>query len=111
MLTCSVTISDAVNVNALFTANPPTGGGGGGATQFTLSIGRSNPGAVTSDVASINCGNACSAKYDAGTAVTLTATPPGGKTFVSWGGACSGASNICAMTISSNVTALATFSK
>ena len=114
-LTCDVTVGDAMTVNALFAANAPAGGGGGGGgggvSSFTLSIGRSNTGTVTSDIAGINCGNACSAKYNAGTVVTLTATPPAGKTFVSWGGACSGANNTCTLTINSNSSAQANFSK
>ncbi len=118
-LTCTVTIADAMTVNAVFSANPPAGGGGGGAgggttggaTQFTVQIGRSNVGTVTSDVAGINCGNACSAKFNSGTAVTLTATPPTGKTFVSWGGACSGTNSTCILNVNANVSVQANFSK
>ena len=51
---------------------------------------RSNTGTVTSDIAGINCGSTCSAKYNAGTVVTLTATPAAGKTFLGWSNACSG---------------------
>jgi len=112
-LTCSVTIADVMNVTATFTANAGGGGGGGGggSTQFTLSIGRSNPGTVVSDLAGINCGSTCSAKYDSGTAVTLTATPPAGKTFVSWTGACTGATLSCTLTMTKDSSVLATFSK
>ncbi len=111
VLTCTLTVGDSVNVSALFTVNPPAGGGGVGTTQFTLQIGRSNTGTVTSDVAGINCGNACSAKFNAGTAVTLTATPPAGKSFVSWGGACTGTANTCALAINGNLSAQANFSR
>jgi hypothetical protein len=116
-LTCAATITDVMNVNALFTANAAApvggggGGGGGGTAQFTLSIGHSNTGTVTSDLAGINCGSTCSAKYNGGTVVTLTATPPAGKSFVSWSGACAGISNKCTLTINSNVSATAAFSK
>jgi hypothetical protein len=113
-LTCTVTIADAVTVNALFTAvaaGGGGGGGGGGTAQFTISVGRSNSGTVTSDLAGINCGSACSAKYNAGTIVTLTATPPAGKTFVGWSNACSGTANTCTLTVNSNLTAQANFSK
>jgi hypothetical protein len=109
-LTCSVTVSDAVTVIATFAA-APGGGGGGGGTQFTLQVSRSNTGTVVSDVTGINCGSACSAKYNAGSVVTLTATPPAGKTFVSWGGVCTGTANTCTLTINSNISAQATFSK
>lgn len=114
-----------VDVGAAFTATASgggggggggTGGGGGGAgTQFTLSVGRSNPGTITATPAGVdralNCGNACSAKFNAGTAVTLTATPPAGKQFVSWGGACAGTVNTCTVTMNANVSAQANFSK
>lgn len=40
--------------------------------RFTLSVGRSNKGAVTSDRAGINCGSACSAKFAQGSVVTVT---------------------------------------
>jgi hypothetical protein len=111
--TCTVTIAASVSVNALFTLVPAGGGGGGGGgtTQFTLSIGRGNPGTVTSDVAGINCGNTCSAKYNAGTLVTLTATPPAGKTFVGWSNACSGTASTCTLTLNGNLSAQANFSK
>jgi hypothetical protein len=56
-----------------------SGGGGGGTPQFTPSVGRSNAGSVTSDVAGINCGSNCSAKFNSLAAVVLTATPPAGK--------------------------------
>jgi hypothetical protein len=89
-LTCTTTINDAVGAGALFTANALAGGGGGGgAMQFTLQAGRSN----------------------SGNAVVLTATPPAGKTFVNWGGACSGTNNMCAPTVSGNLSVQATFTK
>lgn len=111
-LTCAVTVADAMTVNAQFTVNPAGDGGGGGtATQFTVLIGRGNTGTVTSDVAGINCGNTCSAKFNSGTVVTLTATPPAGKTFVNWSGACSGVNNTCALTVNANQSVQAVFSK
>jgi hypothetical protein len=76
-LTCTVTIAGSVTVNALFTTAAAGGGrgGGGGMAQFTLQVSHDNSGAVTGDVAGINCGSTCSAKYNAGTVVALTATP------------------------------------
>jgi len=115
-LTCTVTITDALTTTATFVAAPASGGGGGGGgggstTQFTLSIGRSNVGTVTSDLPGINCGSTCSAKFNAGTVVTLTATPPAGKTFVNWSGGCSGTSNVCTLPVNSDVSVQAVFSK
>lgn len=81
----------------------------------TLSVSRSNTGTVTASPAgldhSLDCGNACSAKYNPNTVVTLTATPPLGKTFNSWGGACSGTATTCTITITKDTTVKATFNK
>jgi hypothetical protein len=87
------------------------GGGGGGASTFTLSVGRSNSGTVTSDVGGLNCGSVCSAKFALSSAVSLTATPAPGKTFVSWGGACTGTAPVCSLTINANTSVQANFSK
>jgi hypothetical protein len=114
--TCVVTVNGAVNAGAAFSAPSGGGGGGGGtATQYTLQVGRSNAGTVTATPTgtdrALDCGSTCSAKYNAGTAVTLTATPPAGKAFVGWGGACSGTATGCTVTMSTNVSVQATFSK
>jgi Bacterial lectin/MBG domain (YGX type)/Divergent InlB B-repeat domain/Abnormal spindle-like microcephaly-assoc'd, ASPM-SPD-2-Hydin len=72
-------------------------------------------GTVTDGTSAINCseangantGTPCSATYPGGTLVTLTETPTGGSTFGGWGGACSGTSVTCTVTMDSaqNVTA------
>lgn len=49
-------------------------------------------GTVTSSPAGIDCGSTCSAKFDWGTAVTLTARPDGNSKFSSWGSACANGS-------------------
>jgi hypothetical protein len=114
--TCAITVSDAMATTATFAPSPATGGGGGGSTtQFTLSVGLSNPGAVSATPAGIDrvldCGSACSAKFNQGTVVTLTAIPPAGKTFANWSGACSGADPTCTLTISSDTSVKANFNK
>lgn len=65
-------------------------------------------GSVTSSPAGIACGATCSADFDAGTSVTLTATPDGGSTFAGWGGACAGSDLTCALTLSDGNTVTAT---
>jgi hypothetical protein len=60
---------------------------------------------------SLNCGSACSAKFTQFATVTLTAIPPTGKTFVSWGGACSGTAPTCSVFITQNASVQANFSK
>jgi hypothetical protein len=122
--TCTVSVNDALAVTATFTTAPAAGGGGGGGggagggtatAAFTLSIGRSNPGTVTGTPAgndrSLNCGSACSAKFNQGTAVTLTAAPPAGKLFVGWGGACSGTDLTCTVTMTKDTSVQANFAK
>jgi PKD domain/IPT/TIG domain/Divergent InlB B-repeat domain len=47
-------------------------------------------GTVTSSPAGISCGDSCQASFDAGTVVTLTASPDASSTFSGWSGACSG---------------------
>jgi hypothetical protein len=62
-----------------------------------LSVTRAGTGSgtVTSSVAGIDCGSSCSAQFDGGTSVTLTATPSPGSTFGGWSGACSGSGESC----------------
>lgn len=115
---CIVTVNGANDVGARFDALVAGGGGvGGGGTAtvatatYTLSIGRSNSGSVSSDVGGISCGSTCSAKYNAGSVVVLTAVPPAGKTFANWSNACSGTAPTCALTVNGNLTAQANFNK
>lgn len=102
-LTCSANVNGKTGVGASFLR------------QFTLSIGRSNPGTVAGSPAgndrAIDCGGNCSAKFTDGTVVALTATPPAGKQFVNWSGACSGTLPTCTITITSDTSVQAVFSK
>ena len=113
--TCTVTANGLVTAGATFSTPSGGGGGGGGSTSFTLSVSRSNAGTVTATPNGIdralNCGNACSAKFNNGTVVTLTATPPAGKAFVNWSGACAGTVPACSVTITRDTSVQAVFSK
>jgi hypothetical protein len=83
--------------------------------QFTLTInlvkqittkGTGN-GKVTSSPAGINCGSTCSATFNSGTVVTLTATPSSGSIFAGWSGTgCTSGS----ITLNADATCTATFS-
>jgi uncharacterized repeat protein (TIGR02543 family) len=124
---CTVPMNAESSVTATFVAVAAGGGGGGGgavgggggggggagSTTFTLSVGLTNQGTVTSTPAGINCPSpTCSAKFAPGTAVSLTAVPPAGKTFVGWSGACSGTAPTCTVTMpSANTSVQASFSK
>jgi hypothetical protein len=56
----------------------------------------------------INCPGTCSATYNAGASVSLTATPTGGSSFAGWNGACSGTGG-CTVTMSQARSVYATF--
>jgi hypothetical protein len=58
-------------------------------------------GSVSSSPAGIDCGLDCDQDYDAGTMVTLTATPAVGSVFVAWSGDCTSVSNMCTVTMDS----------
>jgi hypothetical protein len=69
--------------------------------RYSLQVAKtgSGTGTVTSSPAGIDCGTTCSKYYDAGTKVTLTATPGSHSTFDAWGGACTG-TGTCQVTMS-----------
>jgi uncharacterized repeat protein (TIGR02543 family) len=109
---CTVTVNGARAVGAVFNAQAPSGGGGGGTTgSVQLKVSASNSGTITSDIGGINCGTVCQANYATGTVVTLTATPPAGKTFAGWSGACTGVAPSCAVTVNGNLSVKANFNK
>ncbi|MBS1828918.1 MAG: hypothetical protein JST93_26685 [Acidobacteria bacterium] len=102
-LSCSLNVTGQVKVGAAFK------------NQYTLSVGRSNPGTITASPTGndrlLDCGGNCSAKFTDGTAVTLTAIPPAGKTFSNWAGACSGTSATCTVVITRDTSVQAVFNK
>jgi hypothetical protein len=97
--TCQVTMDAAKSVTATFTK-----------IQFSVTINKSGTGTgtVTSNPAGINCGTTCTASFDAGTLLTLTAVPASGSTFGGWSGPCSGTGS-CQFTVNANTTVGATF--
>jgi len=97
---CTVTINAAVMVTATF-ALP----------QFPLTVvpNGSGSGTVTSSPAGINCGSVCSASFDSGSQVTLTAAAAAGSVFRGWsGGGCTG-TGTCITTITAATAVSATF--
>lgn len=78
---CHVTLTGSVEVQARFEQN---------LRQVTVTLGGSGKGEVSSTPGGISCGGSCSQLYDEGSAVTLTAQPAPGSTFVGWSGACTG---------------------
>jgi uncharacterized repeat protein (TIGR02543 family) len=79
--------------------------------RLTLTkTGAISAGRVSSSPSGISCGTRCSstsASFTQGASVTLTATKALGKTFTGWGGACSGTTTTCniSMTGAKSVTA------
>jgi len=57
----------------------------------------------------INCGAACSASYESGTVVTLTATPATGSSFTSWSGCETVSGATCTVTMNAARSVTATF--
>jgi hypothetical protein len=82
------------------------------APQQALQVSRagSGSGTVTSAPGGIACGATCSASYESGTQVRLTAAADAGSTFVGWEGACAG-NGECALTMDAPRTVTARFSR
>ncbi|MFO1430342.1 MAG: M6 family metalloprotease domain-containing protein [Candidatus Competibacteraceae bacterium] len=97
--TCQVTMSQSRTVTATF------------AIPYTLTVSKTGTGSgtVTSNPTGISCGTDCSEAYAGGTVVTLTATATSGSKFTGWGGACSGTTSTCTVTMSQARTVTATF--
>ena len=74
------------------------------ATPVTLTVTKEGNGTVTSSPPGIDCGATCSARYNGGTIVVLTATPIPGWGFWGWQGACTGTSTTCTVNVSSATT-------
>jgi hypothetical protein len=81
---CVVAMDSAKTVTATFSFAP--------GAVFPLSVSRTGAGngSVASTPAGIDCGGTCTANFDAGTSVTLNATPAAGSAFAQWSGACAG---------------------
>lgn len=81
-------------------------------TQFTLTVNRSGTGTgqVVSHPAGIDCGSTCSAAFDEGLSVLLTAVAAEGSTFAGWSGACTG-SDGCTVSMMQNRTVGALFER
>jgi len=106
-LSWSVAYNATSVVLSVSQASPPS---------FRLTIGEpgSGSGTVTDNLGQIDCTDTagvvtgtCSASYQSGTVVVLTATPAVGSTFGGWS-ACSG-TGTCSVTMNSNQTVQATF--
>ncbi len=91
---CEVTLSEAIKLKAEFAPIP----------QQTLTVATEGEGNVTgsapSEFTPIECGSTCSAEYNEGAEITLTANPAVDNQLKEWEGACSGTEPTCQVTIS-----------
>ncbi|EGV32502.1 hypothetical protein ThidrDRAFT_1352 [Thiorhodococcus drewsii AZ1] len=65
-------------------------------------------GSITSNPAGIDCGTTCSAQFNEGTSVSLTATPDTAWEFNGWSGACTG-TGACRLSMTEDQSVSATF--
>ncbi|CAB4346194.1 unannotated protein [freshwater metagenome] len=81
---CSVTMTEARNVTATFSAVPKR--------SFSLTVVKSGSGlgTVSSTPAGIDCGPDCKQSFADGSSVTLVAKSTSGASFTGWGGDCKG---------------------
>lgn len=108
------TLTAAVALLTVFSTNCGGNSSGGntspGQSQLSITFTGIGTGTVTSSPAGIHCTSACSAPFNNGTMVTLTATPSPGSIFAGWSGACSGG-GACVVTLNSNQSVTAKFTK
>ncbi|CAK0773005.1 hypothetical protein CCP4SC76_5670002 [Gammaproteobacteria bacterium] len=98
--TCTVNPATPKSVTATFTTVT---------TPFSLSISRVGSGTVTSSPSGIDCGATCSASFNSGMTVTLTAAPASGYSFSGWSGACTNSTGTCTVTMTAATNVTATF--
>src|SRR5579863_7356011 len=82
---CKVTVTQNTSVMASFSDLPVLG----------VTLAGTGKGSVASNPAGITCGQACSASFNPGTPVTLTATAAANSYFLGWSGACTGNNPTC----------------
>jgi hypothetical protein len=92
---CALTMNAAHSVTATFNLKA-------GASKFALKVKETGTGTgtVVSSPTGIECGATCSAEYEEGTEVTLTASPAAGSTFAGWSGSGCLGTGTCKVTMS-----------
>lgn len=100
--TGTVTMSADRTCTATFNLEP--------VSMYTLTVAKAGAGSgtVSSSPAGINCGGTCSANFNSGTVVALTATPASGSVFAGWSGTGCFTGTV---TMNSSMSCTATFDK
>src|SRR6185312_2148846 len=101
--TCATSLNANSSVTAAFASLPPP------PQQIQLTVSEIGTGTVASAPAGVNCPQTCTANFDSGTQITLTATPANGFSFSGWAGSCSGSTTTCVITATANSSVAATF--
>jgi hypothetical protein len=99
--TCSVTVDGAKSVTATFTL-----------LTRTLSVTKAGTGTGTvssNPVGITSCAATCSAPFNHGAVVTLTASEGSGSTFTGWSNGCTGTAIFCSVTMDAAKSVTATF--
>lgn len=85
-------------------------GGSPASVKVDVSTGGGGSGSVSSSPAGVDCSSTCSASFEAGTPLTLTAAPAAGSRFSGWsGGGCTGTGSCQVNTGISDQAVTATF--
>lgn len=101
--TCTLTVSAATSVGAVFSAAPVT-------YALTVTKAGAGTGTVTSSPSGISCGSNCAVNYASGTSVTLTATPAAGtSSTVTWSGCAIATTSTCTVSMTAARSVTATF--
>jgi phospholipase C len=79
--------------------------------KVTAQVSGDGTGTITSNPSGINCPSSCSASFNKEAVVTLSATAASGSEFLNWGGACSGSTPSCKVTMSADTSISAAFKK
>jgi len=102
---CDLTLDADLEVGATFATLPPPP-----PSQHRLNVIVQGKGRVTSSPGSLDCDSStCAVTVATGSAVTLTAAAADGARFAGWGGACSGTSATCQLTLQSDTRVTAEF--
>ena len=96
---CKVTLTQNTSVMGSFSDLP----------VLAIALGGTGSGSVTSNPSGISCGQTCSASFNPGTPVTLTATAAANSSFAGWtGGGCS-SNPTCVVTLNASEKVTAVF--